>query len=62
MTSIDLKYYDRHAETPKYRMPYKDWEKSDQNSWGSYILVGKVDVFGIRFEILAWVRYGVSNI
>ena len=22
VTSIDLKYYDRHAETPKYRMPY----------------------------------------
>ena len=26
----------------------KDWEKSDQNSWGSYILVRKVDNFWIR--------------
>ena len=24
-----------------------------------YILVGKVDDFGIRFDLLAWIRYGV---
>ena len=39
----------------------KDWEKSDQNSWGSYILVEKVDDFGIRFDLLAWIRYGVCT-
>ena len=39
----------------------KDWEKSDQNSCGSYILEGKVDAFGIRFDLLAWIRYEVQN-
>ena len=27
----------------------KDWEKSDQNSWGSYILIGKVHDNGDMF-------------
>ena len=39
----------------------KNWEKSDRNSWGSYILVGKVDDFWIRFDPLAWIRYGVHK-
>ena len=30
----------------------KDWENSDRNSLGSYILIGKVGDFGIRFYIL----------
>ena len=30
---------------------------SDQNSRGSYILVGKVDDFEIIFDLLAWIRY-----
>ena len=33
-----------------YHVTHTDWEKSDQNSWGSYILVGKVDDFGIEFD------------
>ena len=47
----------------------KNWKKSDSwgsynswesyNSWGSYILVGKVD--GFRFDLLAWIIYGVHT-
>ena len=35
----------------------KDFKISDQNSWESYILVGKLDDFGIRFDLLACIRY-----
>ena len=35
-----------------YILVRKDWEKSDQNSWGSYTMVGEVDDFWIRFDLL----------
>ena len=35
----------------------KDWEKSDRNSWGSYIL----DDFGIISDLLDWIKYGVAT-
>ena len=31
------------------------------NSGGSYILVGKVGDFGIKFD-LVWIRYGVQGV
>ena len=40
----------------------KDWDVIGiLNSGGSYILVGKVGDFGIRFD-LVWIRYGVQGV
>ena len=40
-----------------YHAIHKDWENSDQNSSGSYILVGKVDDF---FDQIACIIYNSS--
>ena len=49
----------KKGRRPLFLVHIKIEKKSDRNSWGSYILEGKVDDFGLRFDLLAWIRYGV---
>ena len=45
----------------KIRASHGKWEyidnescNSDWNSWGSYTLIGRIDDFGIRLDLLVW--------